>query len=82
MSVEEFLELSTDLSGVVVSVFDCYSETVVYIGELDREPIRDIEEEAEDAGAILCSEVESYDLFKDKDGQIHLELNISLETED
>lgn len=79
MDVYDFLGLAAQLADVIVSVYDCNSETVVYTGEVDREPICDIEEQMENAGTVLYSEVEGYDIFKDKEGHIHLELNISIE---
>ena len=75
MDVYDFLTLATDLSGVKVSIYDVEHGEVVYDGE-DVDPIRDIEE------GILYREVQSYDLYKNSDDVICLELNIESEEDD
>lgn len=76
MDVYDFLNLATDLSGVTVTVFDINSGKVVFDGKDSDDLLYDMENE------IQCYEVASYDLFKDKDGRLCLELNISVEEED
>ena len=73
----DFLNLATDLGGVKVSIFDCDSASVVFdSAKSDR--YFDIS----DASDFHDYEVGSYDLFKDRDGSIRLELNIFVGTEE
>ena len=72
MDVYVFLNLANDLSGVNVSIFDLDSGKVVFDSSKSDEGFV-----LYDAGAFHDYEVESYDLFKDKDGNVCLELNIS-----
>lgn len=73
MHVYDFLNLATDLSGVIVTIFDCDSESVVF-DSAKGSGCFDID----DAGAFHDYEVDSYDLFKNNDGNVCLELNISM----
>lgn len=75
MDVYEFLNLATDLSGVYVTVYDMNSGLTVF-----REPFGDPLTDMDDN--LLNYEVESYDIYKDDDNVIHLELNISMEEDD
>lgn len=77
MDVYDFLNLATDLSGVIVSIFDCDSESVVF-DSAKGGTFFDID----DAGDFHDYEVESYDLFKNDDGNVCLELNISMGGDD
>jgi len=77
MDVYDFLNLATDLSGVIVSIFDCDSQSVVFDSAKGGECF-----DISDAGAFHDYEVYSYDLFKNKDGYICLELNISMGGDD
>lgn len=77
MDVYDFLNLATDLSGVIVTIFDCDSESVVFDstkcgGCLPIDGASDFHD----------YEVESYDLFKNNDGNVCLELNISMGGDD
>lgn len=78
MDVYDFLNLATDLSGAVVTVFDIGSGNVVYdstksdAGEFDLF----------DLGDFGGYEVASYDLFIDRNGRPCLEVNIEVEDED
>ena len=82
MDVYDFLTLATDLSGVKVSIYDMEHGEVVYDGEDALDPIRDIEEQTDSEEGILYREVQSYDLYKDRDGVFCLELNIEIENEE
>lgn len=73
MDVYDFLNLATDLGGVKVSIFDCDSESVVFDSAKGGEYF-----DIDDAAAFHDYEVESYDLFKNNDGNVFLELNISM----
>lgn len=77
MDVYDFLNLATDLAGVIVSIFDCDSESVVFDSAKGGEYF-----DIDDAGAFHDYEVESYDLFKNNDGNVCLELNISMGGDD
>ena len=76
MSVDYFLTLATDLSGVVVRIFDCTSEDIVYDGKDSDDPLFDIDYD------IRSYEVDSYDLYIDRNGKLTLELNITMDEED
>ena len=77
MDVYDFLNLATDLSGVIVSIFDCDSESVVFDSAKGGEFF-----DIDDAGDFHDYEVESYDLFRNNDGDVRLELNISMGGDD
>ena len=77
MDVYDFLNLATDLFGVVVTIFDLDSESVVFDSKKIWHGF-----DLCDAGAFHDYEVESYDIFKDNDGNICLELNISMGGDD
>lgn len=81
MDVYEFLTLATDLSGVKVSIYDMEHGEVVYDGEDTLDPIRDIEEQTDSEEGILYKDVQSYDIYKNRDGVMCLELNIEIEEE-
>ena len=80
MDVYDFLNTFTDLSAVVLSIFDCGSEQVVWNSSEDMDEI--------DAVAALqisdyaMYEVQSVDLFKNRDGLIQMEINIDMGGED
>lgn len=76
MTVYDFLYLATDLSGVIVRVWDCKSERVVFDGKDSNHPLFDMDDE------LQHYEVESYDLFIDRNGDLCLELNIDLEEDE
>lgn len=77
MDVYDFLNTFSDLSAVVISIFDCASEEVVWNSvELDDAGIDAVT-------ALQCSDFASYevqgaDLFKNRDGLIQLEINIDM----
>jgi len=73
MDVYDFLNLATDLSGVIVSIFDCDSQSVVFDSAKGGECF-----DIDDAGAFHDYEVYSYDLCRNNDGDVCLELNISM----
>ena len=77
MDVYDFLNLATDLSGVIVTIFDIDSGLEVYDSKKSEEGF-----DIYDAGAFHDYEVESYDLFKNNDGNVCLELNISMGGDD
>ena len=78
MDTYDFLNLATDLSGAVVTVFDIHSGDVVYdstksdAGEFDLF----------DLGDIGGYEVASYDLFIDRSGRPCLEVNIEMDEDE
>lgn len=74
MDVYDFLNLANDLSGVSVSVFDCNSTNVVFNAQRGDDVVLDIEEKGLDG-----YEVESFDIFLDKNNMMCLELNISMD---
>ena len=82
MDVYDFISLATDLSGVIVSIYDMEHGEVVYESKYGCDILRDIEEQTLSEDDILSYEVESYDLFKNKDGEVCLELNISIEDDE
>lgn len=74
MDIYTFLNLASDLSWVAVSIYDCDSSNVVFEGKRDAfDVVSDIEEKGLD-----CYEVESFDIFLDKNNMMCLELNISM----
>ena len=73
MDVYEFLDCANDLSGVIVTIYDCDSEEVVYNSENSEDIVSDVEYNGHGD-----YDVESYDLFKDREGRLCLELNISM----
>lgn len=73
MDVYDFLNTFTDLSGVIVTIFDCDSDKTVFnSGEAGCFLLSDIEEADLDG-----YDVESVDLFRDGH-DLHLEINISM----
>ena len=79
MDIYDFLNTFTDLSAVVITVFDCISERVLFNSaeDNDYDPIFTLQ------GMELDGyEVEGVDLFKNRDGMIQMEINISLDGED
>ena len=77
MDVYDFLNTFSDLSAVVLSIFDCSSEEVVW------NSIKDMDDELDAVYALQCSDFASYevqgvDLFKNRDGLIQLEINIDM----
>ena len=81
MTVYDILDLANDLSGVTVTVWDCDCEGVVF----DSRNAEDDPDGMDVAYALYFSdkgigdyEVDSYDLYKDRDGSLCLELNISM----
>lgn len=77
-SVYWFLSMATDLSGCMVTIFDCESEAVVF--DSNNCDGYDIAVEVDDAG-FGDYEIESYDLWHSDDG-VHLEINISIEEDE
>ena len=81
MDVYDFLNTFNDLCGVVVSIFDCDSETVVFDStETDSYGAGDILNAIEDVN-LECFDVSSADVFIDA-GKIHIEINISMGDEE
>jgi hypothetical protein len=78
MDVYDFLNSANDLSNVVVTIFDCNAMEVVY----DSRKTEEGECDPYDMGSLGDYEVESYDLFIDRDGRLCLELNTSIDGED
>ena len=78
MDVYDFLNLATDLSGAVVTVFDIVSGNVVY----DSKESDGGEFSLNDLDDLGGYEVASYDLFIDRNGLPCLEVNIEIEDED
>ena len=81
MDVYDFLNTFTDLSAVVLSIFDCSSEEVVW------NSVKDMDDEIDAVTALQCSDFASYevqgaDLFKNSDGLIQLEINIDMGEDD
>lgn len=77
MDVYEFLNSANDLSNVVVTIFDCDSQEVIYNGEESEDVVSDIQYNGFDD-----YDIESFDIFKDRDGRLCLELNISMGDDD
>lgn len=73
MDVYEFLNSANDLSGVTVSIFDCDSQETVYTSRGSEDVLADVQYNGFDD-----YEVESFDLFIDRDGHLCMELNISM----
>ena len=81
MGVYDFLSTFSDLDAVVVSIFDCSSEEVVWNSSRNGN---------EDMGfftALSVSDFASYevqgvDLFKNSDGLIQMEINIDMGDEE
>ena len=76
MDIYDFLNMFNDLDGVKISVFDCDSTDEVFscangYDALDLMP-----------DDLQSFEVESIDLFREQDGSMHMELNISMGEED
>lgn len=71
MDVYEFLNNANDLSNVIVTIFDCDSQEVVFNGAESDDPVFD-------CGAFHDFDVGSFDIFKDRDGRLCLELNICM----
>ena len=78
MDVYDFLNLATNLSGAVVTVFDITSGNVVYDSTKSAGKIFDLY----DLNEIGSYEVESYDLFIDRDGSLCIEVNIEMDEDD
>ena len=78
MDVYDFLNLATDLSGAVVTVFDITSGNVVY----DSTKSDGGEFSLYDIDEIGSYEVASYDLFIDRDGRPCIEVNIEMGEDD
>ena len=81
MDVYDFLNTFTDLSAVVLSIFDCSSEEVVW------NSVKDMDDELDAVAALQCSDFASYevqgvDLFKNSDGLIQMEINIDMDDEE
>lgn len=77
MDVYDFLNTFNDLCGVVVSIFDCDSEQVVFDStETDGYGAGEILNAIEDVN-LECYDVESVDLFREGN-KMHLEINISM----
>ena len=77
MDVYDFLDTFSDLSAVVLSIFDFSSEEVVW------NSVKDINDELDAVTALQCSDFASYevqgvDLFKNSDGLIQMEINIDM----
>lgn len=82
MDVYDFLNTFCDLSAVVLSIFDCASEEVIWNSSKDMD-----EDEIDAVTALQCSDFASYevqgvDLFKNRDGLIQLEINIDMGDEE
>ena len=77
MDVYEFLNSANDLSCVTVSIFDCDSQETVYTSKGSEDVLADVQYNGYDD-----YEVESFDLFIDREGHLCVELNISMEGED
>ena len=81
MDVYDFLNTFNDLCGVVVSIFDCDSEAVVFDSEeTDSYGAGDIIGAIEDAN-LECYDVESVDLCREGN-RVRLEINISMGEEE
>ena len=79
MTVQDMLELCTDLYNVHICVYDCLSEQVIFDSDkLDRDDCPVMELYGSDIGN---HEVCSYDLYL-HNGIINLEFNIDYEPED
>lgn len=76
MDVYDFLNLAVDLSGAVVTIFDCETGNVVYDSSNSKDGF-DIDE----CSSYHGYEVWSYDLSSDRDGVVCLEVNISVEND-
>ena len=82
MDVYDFLNTFTDLSAVVLSIFDCSSEEVVWNSTKDMDA-----DDIDAVTALQCSDFASYevqgvDLFKNSDGLIQMEINIDMGDEE
>ena len=81
MDVYDFLSTFSDLDAVVVSIFDCCSENVVWNSSMSG---------GEDTGILTALawsdfasyEVQGVDLFKNRDGLIQMEINIDIGDEE
>lgn len=78
MDVYDFLNLATDLSGAVVSIFDCTTEKTVFDSSKKEDGYNGCFDVG-DAEEFLDYEVDSYDLFTDVNNRPHLELNITMD---
>lgn len=78
-SVYWLLSMATDLSGCRVTIFDCESEEVVW--DSNNCDGYDLALEVDYAG-YGDYEIESYDIWVDTYGKVHLEINISIEEDD
>ena len=78
MDVYDFLNLATDLSGAVVTVFDIGSGNVVY----DSTKSDGGEFSLYDLDDLGGYEVASYDLFIDRNGRPCLEVNIEMDEDE
>lgn len=75
MEVYDFINMFTDLGGIHVSIFDCTSEDVVFDWTEDCED--DLFTALEEAD-MNGYEVYGVDLYKNRDGSVHMELNIDM----
>ena len=82
MDVYDFLNTFTDLSAVVLSIFDCSSEEVMWNSSKDMAA-----DDIDAVTALQCSDFASYevqgvDLFKNRDNMIQMEINIDMGDEE
>ena len=75
-SVYWFLSNANDLSGCRVTIWDCESEEVVF--DSNNCDGWDIAMEVDSAG-LGDYEIDSYDIWVNGEGKVHLEINISIE---
>lgn len=81
MDVYDFLDTFSDLSAVVLSIFDFDSEKVVWESTEHGDPDIDAVT-ALQFSDFASYEVQGADLFKNRDGMIQLEINIDMGEEE
>ena len=79
-SVDWPLSMANDLSGCIITIFDCESGMTVWYSKNYDEC--DVAFEVENTG-FGSYDVESYDIWVDKeDNKVHMEINISIEEDE
>ena len=77
MTVYDYLSLINQVDDMNISIFDCNTEDAVFTSKRDEREY-DALFSVSDSGYDIY-EVESVDIFTDKDGIICIELNIDIE---